>query len=139
VLPASVRLRQMQSGLSLVYARSRFRCPCYPLVYACSRCRCHPTAFHSRMCTSLSFRPSLRTSAPRACSVASVCDHQLISLAYLFSRTHLVNRLCKSLLRGHLTVSIHSFSALATRNHRATLLTTVIHFFSPLSRAGGPS
>jgi hypothetical protein len=48
-------------------------------------------------------------------------------------------RFCKSLLRAPLMVSIHPFSALATRNHPATLLITLIHLFSSLLRMGSPS
>jgi hypothetical protein len=48
-------------------------------------------------------------------------------------------RFCKFLLRAPLIVPIHPFSALATRNHPLTPLTTAIHLFSLLSRAGSPS
>ncbi|KAJ7815769.1 hypothetical protein B0H13DRAFT_2683699 [Mycena leptocephala] len=44
-----------------------------------------------------------------------------------------------NLFRGPPVVSIHPFSVLSTRNHPTTLLTTVIHPLSPLSRAGSPS
>ncbi|KAJ7807019.1 hypothetical protein B0H13DRAFT_2386727 [Mycena leptocephala] len=85
---------------------------------------------------------------PRTCSPFAVIRPHFILGAYLpfispialhvsspsvFRRIRSVNLFFERLS------SFHSFSALATRNHLATLLTTVIHLFSPLSRAGSLS
>ncbi|KAJ7856781.1 hypothetical protein B0H13DRAFT_2672876 [Mycena leptocephala] len=59
--------------------------------------------------------------------------------AFAVIRPSFILGFCKFVLRAPLVVSIRPFSALATRNHPTTPLTTVIHLFSPLSRAGSPS
>ncbi|KAJ7856006.1 hypothetical protein B0H13DRAFT_2357612 [Mycena leptocephala] len=63
--------------------------------------------------------------------ISPIASH--VSSASMFRRIPPVN-----FFFVRLSVSIHPFSALATLNHPATQLTTVIHLFSLLSRAGGP-